>query len=450
MFSLSIKSALFSKLALIIVLAFPTTSNATTVRLLTPLGAIDVALYDSTAPRTVSNFLAYVNSGAYKNSFIHRSVPGFIIQGGGYVWDDASGNVANVPQGAPIANEFSASRSNLRGTLAMAKLGGDPNSATSQWYINLADNSANLDTTNGGYTVFGEVSAASMAVVDAIALLPLTNAGSPFDTLPIVGAIATNTILKSNLAIVSAAIAVPNNYQGLWWNANESGWGISITQHGNIGFVAMYTYDDAGQPIWYAITNCPITANGCTGDIYRINGGTAPTVPWAGAGRIPTKVGTGTFTFTDINTGSFNFTINNISKSKAITRFIFSTPGPLTLAPKMDFTDLWWNANESGWGLTLTQQSGIIFAAWYTYDTNGNPIWYAASNCPLNSAFTACESPLYRFSGGAPLSSTWPPGSPSLEAVGTVTFTFSNSTTGLMNYKVNNVTSSRAISRLVY
>ena len=75
--------------------------------------------------------------------------------------------------------------SNIRGTIAMAKLGGDPNSATSQWFINLADNSANLDTQNGGFTVFGHVTGNGMSVADAIAMLNRVNVGSPFDALPV-------------------------------------------------------------------------------------------------------------------------------------------------------------------------------------------------------------------------------------------------------------------------
>lgn len=166
----------------------------------------------------------------------------------------------------------------------MAKLGGDRNSATSQWFINLADNAASLDGQNGGFTVFGEVTASSMAVVDAIARLPVRNAGGPngaFGELPIVGNVVNNAIQKSNLAIISTATAITNNYQGLWWaGQSESGWGMSLTQHGDILFVAIYTYDETGLPIWYVITNCPVTPSGCSGDIYRVNGGTPPTVPW--------------------------------------------------------------------------------------------------------------------------------------------------------------------------
>ncbi len=443
---LSVRSfrAAFSWLALSLVLALPGVAGATTVRLTTTLGAIDINLYDTAAPQTVANFLAYVNSGAYRNSFIHRSVPGFVIQGGGFAWDDATGNVTAVPTRAPVVNEFSASRPNRRGTVAMAKLGSNPNSATSQWFVNLADNSANLDNQNGGFTVFGEVSAASMAVVDAIAALPRTNAGSPFDALPFVGAIANGMIQKSNLVIVSKALAVPNNYQGMWWNANESGWGMSVTQHGDIIFVAIYTYDAAGLPIWYVITNCPVTATGCSGDLYRVDGGTPPTVPWTGSGRVLTKVGNATLAFADLNAGNFSFTIDGVAGTKAITRQIFATG---TTPPVVDYTDLWWNKNESGWGVALTQQFGMIFAAWYAYDAAGNPVWYVATNCPVNGA--GCTGTLYRVTGGAPLTAPWKAITPPTP-VGSVTFAFTDAANGSMTYTIDGAAASRAITRQVY
>jgi cyclophilin family peptidyl-prolyl cis-trans isomerase len=385
-----------------------------------------------------------VNSDAFRNTFVHRSVPGFVIQGGGYGWNDATNTVTTVASRGALINEFSTARSNLRGTIAMAKLGGDPNSATSQWFINLADNSANLDTQNGGFTVFGEVSASSMAVVDAIAALPLVNAGSPFDSLPIVGTVAGNTIFKPNLVVVSAATAVATDYQGLWWNASESGWGMSLTQHGDLIFSAIYTYDAAGLPIWYVITNCPVTTTGCSGDIFRVNGGTQPTVPWTGTGRVLTKVGTGTLTFADANAGTFSFTIDSVAGTKAITRQVFETG---TVAPKVDDTDLWWNKDESGWGVSLTQQFGIVFAAWYTYDAAGNPVWYVATNCPVSGA--GCTGTLYRVTGGTPLTAAWKPITPPA-AVGEVTFAFTDIANGTMTYTINGVAASRAITRQVY
>jgi len=133
----------------------------------TSQGEFCMDLYTQDAPLTVANFLHYVADGDYDNSFIHRSVPGFVIQGGGFrvapLWE-------SVPTDATVTNEFKLS--NQRGTLAMAKVGGDPNSATSQWFINLTDNANPLDTENGGYTVFGKIDDAGMAVIDRITALP--------------------------------------------------------------------------------------------------------------------------------------------------------------------------------------------------------------------------------------------------------------------------------------
>ncbi len=424
-------------------LAAPLAAWATTVRLATTLGAIDILLYDQAAPRTVANFLAYVQGDAYRNSFIHRSVPNFVIQGGGFVWDDTSNTVRSVVSRGNLANEASIARSNRRGTIAMAKLGGDPDSATSQWFINLADNGASLDFQNGGYTVFGEVSAGSMAVVDAIGALPRVNAGSPFDTLPVVGTVG-GAVSKGNLALVTSAVAVAGNWQGLWWNASESGWGMSLTQHGDLIFVAVYTYDAAGAPVWYVISNCPVTATGCTGDIYRVQGGTAPTVAWAGAGRVLTKVGTGTLTFAGADAGTFDFTIDGVPGAKAITRQVFATGFN---KPVVDYTDLWWNKNESGWGVSLTQQYGIIFAAWYAYDDAGNPEWYVATNCPATE--TGCTGTLYRVRGGAPLTAAWKAVAPPVP-VGEVSFRFTDPANGTLSYTIDGVAASRTITRQVY
>ena len=139
--------------------------NASIVRMETTLGNIDIELFDNDAPITVANFMNYVNDGDYINSFFHRNVPGFILQGGGFTFQNNL--YGNVPTDAPIVNEFDPSRSNLRGTLAMAKTAAGPDSATSQWFFNLSDNSANLDVQNDGFTVFAQVLNEGMDIVDA-------------------------------------------------------------------------------------------------------------------------------------------------------------------------------------------------------------------------------------------------------------------------------------------
>ena len=151
----------------------------TVARFETVMGRIDVELYEDEAPLTVANFLSYVNAGDYDGTVVHRSVPGFFVQGGGHAFP----GWAHVATRPPVVNEPGIS--NTRGTIAMAKLAGDPDTATSEWFLNLADNSGSLDSQNGGSTVFGCVLGDGMAVVDAIAGLPTYGFGAPFDAVPL-------------------------------------------------------------------------------------------------------------------------------------------------------------------------------------------------------------------------------------------------------------------------
>jgi len=153
----------------------------TLVRMLTTMGNIDLELFDDAAPQTVANFLNYVNDGDYQRTIIHRSIPGFVIQGGGFQLQSGTPRLVPVPTDPPVVNEPGIS--NTRGTLAMAKLPGDPNSATSQWFINLADNGSNLDHQNGGFTVFGQV--LDMTPLDAMAAVPTFNFGGAFTDVPL-------------------------------------------------------------------------------------------------------------------------------------------------------------------------------------------------------------------------------------------------------------------------
>jgi peptidyl-prolyl cis-trans isomerase A (cyclophilin A) len=159
---------------------------ASVVRVTGNMGEFDIQLLEAQTPKTAANFLGYVQRGDFSNSIIHRSVPGFIVQGGGFTL--RSNTIADVPTRQPVTNE--PFYSNVRGTVAMAKAGGDPHSATSQWFINLSDNNAaNLDKQNGGFTVFGVVLGNGMAVADAVAALPFYDAspwfGTSFSNLPL-------------------------------------------------------------------------------------------------------------------------------------------------------------------------------------------------------------------------------------------------------------------------
>jgi cyclophilin family peptidyl-prolyl cis-trans isomerase len=156
--------------------AWSVASDNPQVIIQTSLGDITVELYPDKAPKTVANFLQYVDDGFYTNTIFHRVIDGFMIQGGGF-----TPQFERKPTRPPILNEADNGLTNVRGTIAMARTV-DPQSATAQFYINVVDN-PNLDfkdkTPGGwGYTVFGKV-IKGMEVVDAIKSQP-TGPGGPF------------------------------------------------------------------------------------------------------------------------------------------------------------------------------------------------------------------------------------------------------------------------------
>lgn len=138
-------------------------------RMTTSKGDIIIELNRERAPITVENFLRYINEGFFDGTIFHRVIQNFVIQGGGFTKDMTK---KSVYQG--IENEWQNGLKNLRGTLSMARLGGRPNSASSQFFVNLRDNQS-LDrqqADGAAYAVFGRV-VAGMDVVDAIAGVPV-------------------------------------------------------------------------------------------------------------------------------------------------------------------------------------------------------------------------------------------------------------------------------------
>jgi peptidyl-prolyl cis-trans isomerase A (cyclophilin A) len=176
-----VRRGLITIVAAVLAALSPAVAQASTgpiVRFSTSVGNIDVQLLPNDAPKTVANFLSYVNSGAYANTFFHRAVPAAnglsVIQGGGDQL--VGGQISAIKAGNPIGNEYK--DSNVRGTLAMALSANNPNSATSEWFFNVADNSAALNPQL--FTVFGKVlDAPSLSVMDAIFAEPEDTASFP-------------------------------------------------------------------------------------------------------------------------------------------------------------------------------------------------------------------------------------------------------------------------------
>jgi peptidyl-prolyl cis-trans isomerase A (cyclophilin A) len=309
----------------------------------TDLGDIPMELLAQTAPATVANFVSYANQGAYDNTFFHRSVPGFVIQGGGYM---GSTNLAPIFAKAPITNEYSIP--NTRGTVAMALVGTNLNSATSQWFINLTNNSSILDNTNIAgnppFAVFARVLGKGLAVVDSIAKLPIYNAGAPFNELPAQGVTNGQLNLKvSNL--ISMDIGIVRGPAVVIVGAGTAK--IVASQSGNSNYVAVspvtnslvvwkanaqvtlsnlrQTYDGAAKSV--IVTTMPrdlmTTLTYRNGTTVPVNAGNYPVIATVNNGNY-SGVATGilavarkTQTITFAPASSVNFSINGVINLEA-------------------------------------------------------------------------------------------------------------------------------------
>ena len=141
------------------------------IEMKTTMGNIEIELFNEQAPITTKNFESYVKKKFYNGTIFHRAIPGFMLQGGGM-----TAEMQEKPTGKAIINEASNGIKNTHGSVAMARTN-DPNSAKSQFFINVADNSfLNRSAMDAGYAVFGKVTK-GMNVVDKIVNVPTGNYG---------------------------------------------------------------------------------------------------------------------------------------------------------------------------------------------------------------------------------------------------------------------------------
>src|SRR5512143_3190288 len=251
------------------------------------------------------------------------------------------------------------------------------------------------------------------------------------------------------------------NYQGLWWNAAESGWGINFAHQGDRIFATWYTYDTAGRAWWLTMLaeRTTPTGNAYTGAISVDSG--PPFNNFTGTAA-STAVGSGTLTFADANSGSFTYTVNGVTQTKAITRYdlgsgpqvscTYSATTP-NFAAATNYQDLWWTAGEPGWGVNFAQQGDAIFATWYTYNADHTPLWLSAlvRRQGTSNVYTGAmsESSGSRFDA-------FDPAQVSANPVGTATLTFADGANATFGYSVTvapfpgPVTQSKAITRFPF
>jgi hypothetical protein len=185
-------------------------------------------------------------------------------------------------------------------------------------------------------------------------------------------------LVTAALLLVRPALA-DENYSDIWWNPLESGWGVTIADHETNIFGVLYTYRTDNKPVWYTIPGGTFTQGRrlFTGDVYSTRGPSYTNPMFDSHLVTATKVGNASFDFTPSGLAPgialFSYTINGVSQTKQIQRQAFGSATPNW---GFDHTDLWFNSSESGWGLALAQHGNNIFGVWYTYDTDGSPLWF--------------------------------------------------------------------------
>ena len=303
-----------------------------------------------------------------------------------------------------------------------------------------------LATTNGtiNYAGVDQVTYASLPT-DGVNAIGRSGAPTPNVT----------SNFSGQTASIQSAVA---NYEGLWWaGAAESGWGVNFAHQGDVIFATWFTYDANGKAWWLTMTATKTADGVYSGQVVQTTG--APFSAYV-APATATAVGSATITFTSPTTASFVYTVNATTQTKAIVPQVFATPPTCiwgaqpNLALATNYQDLWWAAGgaESGWGVNLTQQGTTIFATWFTYDTNRNPLWYSVTATPAGpGTYTGALSK----TSGPPFSAS--PFNASLvqrATVGSATFSFSDGNTGTFAYQVNDppnvATQTKAITRQVF
>lgn len=294
-----------------------------------------------------------------------------------------------------------------------------------------------------------------------------------FSSLPTDGinALSRSGVIIPNVATnfdgSSASVtATAVNYQGLWYNPTEAGWGINFAHDGDTIFASWFTYDLTGKGTWLVMSAAKTGPNTYTGALIQGTGPAFDAVPFPplgspGGATVSGLGGTGTLTFTDTNNAMFAYTVNGITQTKAITRQLLgSAPLPVctfggqpNLALATNYTALWWAApagSEAGWGINLTHQGDLIFVTWFTFAHDHTPMWLvgtASKTAP--GVYTVTQ--LARLTGppfnAVPFPPLGSPGGPTFSIVGSATLTITDGNTATFNYTVDGVTQTKTITR---
>ena len=266
------------------------------------------------------------------------------------------------------------------------------------------------------------------------------------------------------------------SYEGLWSNAKEPGWGVSVSHQADIIFAVWYTHDHDGSPMWLVMPDAALVDTSMndsmgmmemsmmgmmqdppiyTGVLYRTRGPAFSNATFDRNAVGVTAVGMGTLLFRNHGEGVFAYTVDSFSGSKDITRMSFSSSaqscsvGGAQKASKPNYQDLWGRASESGWGVNIAHQGDTLFATWFTYDAAGKAMWLVMPNATKNGD-AQYAGRVYRSTGPAYDSANWDTSRVQATDVGSATFAFNSGSSGSFSFAVEGVTQMKQIDRMVF
>lgn len=247
---------------------------------------------------------------------------------------------------------------------------------------------------------------------------------------------------------------VTDNYTDLWWNASESGWGININHQGNLLFAALFNYGFDGTPLWLVMAPGTRQTDGSwAGTLFRGTGPPFNASPWDPALAKNSPVGTMRITFTSKTAATLSYSVNGVTVNKSITRQVFAAPPTCTWSAfdrsfTTNFQDLWWKADESGWGINLTHQGETVFATLFNYGLGGQPLWFSAAATRIADGLYI--GTLDQSSGPAFNASPWNPALVTHLSVGTMTIQFTRGNAASLTYIYNGLLVVKTIQREVF
>ncbi len=254
----------------------------------------------------------------------------------------------------------------------------------------------------------------------------------------------------------NAAFGAELNYSYTYWNPAEPGWGLNLQHQGDLLYGTWYSYAPDDGLVMFLTVEATLNADGSfSGPVYRVAGTPFDQINGMQAFTAIEQIGTASMVFAGDGELSFSYQLFGVSQTRQLERFVFSSDPPVCFGttasrlPASNYSDLWWNPSEAGWGLTLAHQGEAIFLLWYTYGVGGRDQWVSASQLlrqPDGSFAGALQRPL----SGVPLpdisgpATTFP-----VPQAGTATLRFSDGETGVFSYALDGVTQSKAIQRFV-